>query len=155
MNSLFVPGQRWLSTAEPELGLGTVMRLIGRSVQIVFTGSGVVRQYAMDTAPLTRAEFRVGEKLRADGVDHVVESVTLQDGLYLYGVAGKTLHEGVLDAEQPVSQADARLLGGRVDRNPQFELRAIRSLNCAAKCCGDALKRSDIRAGVCWARGST
>lgn len=123
MNPLFVPGQRWLSTAEPELGLGTVMRLIGRSVQIVFTGSGVVRQYAMDTAPLTRAEFRVGEKLRADGVDHVVESVNLQDGLYVYGVAGKTLHEGVLDAEQPVSQADARLLGGRVDRNPQFELR--------------------------------
>jgi len=65
MNSLFVPGQRWLSTAEPELGLGTVMRLIGRSVQIVFTGSGVVRQYAMDTAPLTRAEFRVGEKRSA------------------------------------------------------------------------------------------
>src|SRR5690606_17314582 len=31
--------------------------------------------------------------------------------------------EGELDAEQPVSQADARLLSGRVDRNDQFEFR--------------------------------
>ena len=54
----FVPGQRWFSTAEPELGLGTVMRLAGRSVQIVFTGTGVVRQYAVDSAPLARAEVQ-------------------------------------------------------------------------------------------------
>mgnify|MGYP001810113414 FL=1 len=123
MNSPFVPGQRWLSTAEPELGLGTVMRLIGRSVQIVFTGSGVVRQYAMDTAPLSRAEFRIGERLRAEGVEYTVESVDVADGLYVYGVGDRQIHEGLLDPEQPVSQADARLLSGRVDRSPAFELR--------------------------------
>ena len=39
-----VPGQRWFSSAEPELGLGTVLRIAGRSVQIVFTASGTVRQ---------------------------------------------------------------------------------------------------------------
>ena len=26
----FVPGQRWISNAEPELGLGTVVRLDGQ-----------------------------------------------------------------------------------------------------------------------------
>ena len=31
MNS-FAPGQRWFSSAEPELGLGTVLRLAGRQV---------------------------------------------------------------------------------------------------------------------------
>jgi len=123
MNPLFVPGQRWLSTAEPELGLGTVMRLIGRSVQIVFTGSGVVRQYAMETAPLSRVEFRVGERLRAEGAEHVVETADLVDGLYMYGVGGRSIQEGLLDPEQPVSQADTRLLSGRVDRSPAFELR--------------------------------
>ncbi|MCG6116820.1 MAG: RNA polymerase-associated protein RapA [Aquimonas sp.] len=123
MTSLFVPGQRWLSNAEPELGLGTVMRLLGRSVQIVFTGSGVVRQYAMDTAPLSRAEFRVGDRLRAEGVEYTVESVDTADGLYVYGVGDRQIHEGLLDPEQPVSQADARLLSGRVDRSPAFELR--------------------------------
>lgn len=123
MNSPFVPGQRWLSTAEPELGLGTVMRLVGRSVQIVYTGSGVVRQYALDTAPLSRAEFRVGERLRAEGVEHTVEAVDLRDGLYIYRVGEQEIHEGLLDPEQPVSQADSRLLSGRVDRSPAFELR--------------------------------
>jgi ATP-dependent helicase HepA len=123
MNSPFVPGQRWLSNAEPELGLGTVMRLVGRSVQIVFTGSGVVRQYALESAPLSRAEFRVGERLRAEGVEHTVEAVELRDGLYIYRVGELEIHEGLLDPEQPVSQADARLLSGRVDRSPAFELR--------------------------------
>ena len=71
----FVPGQRWFSTAEPELGLGTVMRLAGRSVQIVFTGSGVVRQYAFESAPLARAEFRAGERIRVDGCEWVIGEI--------------------------------------------------------------------------------
>ena len=51
----FIPGQRWYSSTEPELGLGTVLRLSGRQVQLVFTGSGMLRHYAIGTAPLLRA----------------------------------------------------------------------------------------------------
>ncbi|MCX7557205.1 RNA polymerase-associated protein RapA [Xanthomonadaceae bacterium JHOS43] len=119
----FVPGQRWFSTAEPELGLGTVMRLAGRSVQIVFTGTGIVRQYAFDSAPLARAEFRVGDTVRIDGAEMLVEAVTLCDGLITYNAAGQPFHEGQLDAQQPVSQADARLISGRLDRSDQFDFR--------------------------------
>ena len=32
---MFTPGQRWISTAEPELGLGTVLRVEGRGVQVL------------------------------------------------------------------------------------------------------------------------
>ena len=39
---LFAPGQRWISTTEPELGLGTVLRVDGRTVQLAFPASGVV-----------------------------------------------------------------------------------------------------------------
>lgn len=122
MNS-FVPGQRWFSTAEPELGLGTVMRLAGRSVQIVFTGSGVVRQYAFESAPLARAEFRVGEAIRVDGREWRVDEVIEAAGLYTYVASGQRFQEGQLDAQQPVSQADARLIAGRVDRSDQFDFR--------------------------------
>jgi ATP-dependent helicase HepA len=121
--STFVPGQRCFSVAEPELGLGTVMRVAGRAVQIVFTGSGLVRQYAQDSAPLTRAEFRAGDRFRKDGRQHEVLAVEQADGLLRYRVAEGWLHEGELDAEQPVSQADSRLLAGRVDRNDRFEFR--------------------------------
>lgn len=121
--SNFIPGQRWFSVAEPELGLGTVMRLVGRSVQFVFTGSGVVRQYSLTGAPLARAEFRAGDRLRKDGVDLDVLEAEEKDGLLRYRTAMGWLNEGELDAEQPVSQADSRLLAGRVDRNDQFEFR--------------------------------
>jgi ATP-dependent helicase HepA len=119
----FLPGQRWFSTAEPELGLGTVMRLAGRSVQIVYTGSGEVRMYAIDSAPLARAEFRSGDRVRAHGEEFEVEATEARDGLLAYRCRGRLVPEGELDAEQPVSQADARLMSGRVDSNEQFDLR--------------------------------
>lgn len=122
MNS-FTPGQRWFSSAEPELGLGTVLRLAGRQVQIVFTGTGVVRMYALGSAPLLRAVFRPGERVRIGGEDKTVERAELRDSLIHYTCAGLAHAEGELDAEQPVSQADSRLLSGRVDRNDQFEFR--------------------------------
>lgn len=119
----FAPGQRWFSSAEPELGLGTVLRLAGRQVQIVFTGSGVVRMYALGSAPLLRAAFRSGERIRVGGQDKVVDGVEAREGLLHYRCDGALHAEGELDAEQPVSQADARLLSGRIDRNDQFEFR--------------------------------
>ena len=79
--SNFVPGQRWFSTAEPELGLGTVLRLAGRSVQIVFTGSAVIRHYAMGSAPLSRAVFRAGDQIRVNGRDYAVSDSEEAQGL--------------------------------------------------------------------------
>ena len=116
----FAPGQRWFSSAEPDLGLGTVLRLAGRQVQIVFTGTGVVRMYALGSPPLLRAVFRPGERIRVGGQDKTVEHAQLQDALIHYTCGGCVHAEGELDAEQPVSQADSRLLSGRVDRNDQI-----------------------------------
>lgn len=119
----FQPGQRWFSTAEPELGLGTVLRLSGRQVQIVFTGAGELRHYAIAQAPLQRAAFRAGDRVRVHGDNKLVERVDQHDGRLRYHCDGQCHDEGELDAEQPVSQADARLLAGRMDRNDRFELR--------------------------------
>ena len=123
----FVPGQRWFSTAEPELGLGTVLRVAGRGVQIVFTGSGLLRQYAIGSAPLVRAEFRPGDRVLVGGTPVDIEAVSNEDGILHYAAGGRRIAEGELDAEQPVSQADQRLLAGRVDRNDQYEFR-VRAL---------------------------
>ena len=72
----FVPGQRWISNAEPELGLGTVVRLDGRTVQVLFATAGVLRHYAKQAAPLARAEFRVGQKVSGQKQNFVVERVS-------------------------------------------------------------------------------
>lgn len=127
-----VPGQRWFSSAEPELGLGTVLRIAGRSVQLVFTASGTVRQYSLEAAPLVRAVFRAGDRVRMDGKEVAIEAVEERAGLVWYRAGNDEFMEGALDAEQPVSKADQRLISGRIDRNDQFE-RRVRALELRAR----------------------
>jgi len=127
-----VPGQRWFSSAEPELGLGTVLRIAARSVQIVFTASGTVRQYSLEAAPLVRAVFRTGDRVRMDGKEIAIEAVEERAGLVWYRAGNDEFMEGALDAEQPVSKADQRLISGRIDRNDQFE-RRVRALELRAR----------------------
>ena len=120
---MFVPGQRWISSAEPELGLGTVLRVEGRGVQVLFAKAGVLRPYAIDSAPLLRAEFRAGQRVAGKGIAFLVERVEIRDELLIYRGEGRELEEGQLDDEQSVSQADDRLIGGRTDSVALFELR--------------------------------
>lgn len=122
--SEFLPGQRWLSQAEPELGLGTVLRVEGRSVQVYFGATGQMRQYARQSAPLSRALFRLGDRISvAGGRRAQIEGVDEADGLRLYRIDGQWLPETQLDDLQALSQADERLKSGRVDTNARYELR--------------------------------
>ncbi|MGA8276837.1 MAG: RNA polymerase-associated protein RapA [Rhodanobacteraceae bacterium] len=118
-----IPGQRWISNAEPELGLGTVLRVEGRAVQILFATAGVLRRYALHAAPLARAEFRVGQRINGKGRSFVVQRINESEGLLVYHGEGIALNEAELDDTQSISRADERLLSGRVDRADQFDLR--------------------------------
>src|SRR5690348_3022046 len=119
----YIPGQRWVSEAEPELGLGTVLRCDERALQVLFAKSGVVRNYSAQGAPLARASFRVGQRIAGRGVSFVVERIDLRDGLLVYSGEKRELIEGQLDDEQSMSQADARLMSARVDKPHLYELR--------------------------------
>ncbi len=119
----YIPGQRWISEAEPELGLGTVLRCDDRAVQVLYAKSGLVRNYAAQGAPLTRASFRVGQRIAGRGVSFVVERIDLRDGLLVYSGEKRELSEGQLDDEQSLSQADARLMSARIDKPHHYELR--------------------------------
>jgi len=117
------PGQRWISNAEPELGLGTILRVEGRSVQVLYATSGVLRHYAVHAAPLTRAEFRAGQKIQGKGLSFTVERVEDEDGLLVYHGGGQRLAESELDDTQPISRADERLISVRLDRSDRFDFR--------------------------------
>lgn len=118
-----VPGQRFISNAEPELGLGTLIRIEARAVQVLYATAGVLRRYAVTSAPITRAEFRPGQKITGKGMRLVVERVSEADGLLSYHGDGKTLCEAELDDTQATSRADERLVSGRVDRADRFDIR--------------------------------
>ena len=120
-----VPGQRWISNAEPELGLGTLVRIEHRSVQVLFATAGVLRHYALHSAPLTRAEFRPGQRVAGNKQSFVVERVSETGGLLTYHAGDRALPESDLDDTQPISRADERLKSARVDSPERFDFRVL------------------------------
>lgn len=60
----FVPGQRWISNSESELGLGLIESLDHRTITINFPASSEIRTYAIEQAPLSRVSFAVGDSIK-------------------------------------------------------------------------------------------
>jgi ATP-dependent helicase HepA len=115
------PGQRFVSDAEPELGLGMIIEVDHRSITLAFAATGTTRQYAFANAPLTRISFDPGEMIR-DASEQLLEilKVAEQDGLILYRVVDAEQNESVLPETSlsprlGLSQPLKRLLAGQTE----------------------------------------
>jgi len=118
------PGQRYITTSEPTLGLGHVLSVENGLVEICFPAAEDTRTYAMDTAPLVRVRFAPGDEI-ADhaGLKFPVESLTQKDGLITYHGAGKTIHESDLLDSLSFIRPEKRLLAGLTDGPRDFDQR--------------------------------
>ena len=124
----FVPGQRWISDTETELGLGQVAEVDFRLVKIEFPASKETRVYAKNNAPLTRVIFHPGD---AAGTRHgwklQVTDVKEAGGLLTY--IGKhdgkqvALPETDLDHHLQFNQPQQRLFAGQIDSDDWLHLR--------------------------------
>lgn len=120
-----IPGQRLVSDSEPELGLGIVLKAEFGRIEIFFPAASEQRQYAQKSAPLRRVQFKEGDKIKLhNGEQLVVDSVLESKGLLTYVVAGREIAEAHLSDTISFSKPEDRLLGGQVDENHVFELRA-------------------------------
>jgi ATP-dependent helicase HepA len=120
----FVPGQRWISDSEPELGLGIVLEVGFRDVKIAFRASNVVRVYMHRNAPLRRVRLKAGDRARSNsGKVFVVKSSKEFGGLLVYHGEGQTLKEQDLLDRMTFSDPDKRLLAGQVGKAREFALR--------------------------------
>jgi len=125
----FITGQRWVSDPEADKGLGTVIKVEGRTVTLAFLATGESRTYAAETAPLTRAVFQVGNGIAShEGWAMVIQSIEEIDGLLIYhGLRedGSTarLEEGDLDNFLQLNLPTDRLYSRRIDKAKWFELR--------------------------------
>jgi hypothetical protein len=128
----FKPGQRWYSSAEPELGLGTILRADARQVDIVFTGCGELKHYTASSAPLLRARFSALDIVSCSGEACRIDSVSEQGDLLTYHCGQQALMEGVLDAEQPYAPPALRLLLNQSDESHLFDLRRRCLTFCAS-----------------------
>ncbi len=113
-----------MSEAEPELGLGAVLKLAGATVTVAFAGAGQTRTYAADNAPLRRVRFQAGETVKdTAGASLVVRAVVERDGLLTYLGDGVTLPEARLADALAFASPEQRLANGQADANDAFELR--------------------------------
>ncbi len=140
----FVIGQRWISAAELQLGLGMVIEIEHRTVSIVFPATGETRIYARADAPLSRVRFRAGDWIeRQDGEVLQVVELTESNGLIVYECEDEhqqsvKLPEGRLSNFLQLNQPGERLLNGQIDRNKWFNLR------CKTREISNRLQRSAV-----------
>ncbi|MEW8126439.1 MAG: RNA polymerase-associated protein RapA [Candidatus Thiodiazotropha endolucinida] len=126
---VFLPGQRWISDSESELGLGSVVECQGRTVSIHFPAVGETRVYARQGAPLTRVAFSVGDRVESrDGDTLLVSRVIEKNGCLNYlgeDQTGRqsTLAEADLNDSLRIDQPQQRLSAGQIDPPHWFNLR--------------------------------
>jgi ATP-dependent helicase HepA len=126
---MFLPGQRWISEAEPDHGIGVVISVDVRTVQIAFATSRVQRTYATRNAPLLRVQFEAGDIIEDEaGRTLTVTQVEACDGLLCYQCCTEsdqavTVPEQQLSDQLPLSRPYDKLMLGRLDADQWFQLR--------------------------------
>lgn len=135
-----VPGQRWVSDTEPELGLGIVLKTEFGRLEVLFPAANEMRQYALKTAPLRRVKFHEGDTIKThDGAEFVVDAVEERKGLLVYLTIKREVAEAELSDSISFSKPEDRLLGGQTDDLRTFALR-VESLQQRSR-----IRHSEVR----------
>lgn len=127
---LFKLGQRWISETENNLGLGIIVECDQRTVTILFPIADEQRIYAVNSAPLVRILFNVGDIIQHHtGWQSKVLAVDEREDLVVYQV--ETLEDQricvikEIDLAHQISfgKPQDRLFSAQIDRNDHFVLR--------------------------------
>ncbi|MEO0435681.1 MAG: RNA polymerase-associated protein RapA [Pseudomonadota bacterium] len=126
--SAFAVGQRWISHADSELGLGLVVEFDGKRVTIHFPAVDEDRTYAIDNAPLTRLQLKEGDALHTrDGRSLRVRGHESLEGLLVYEAEDDSglarVPELELSDRVDLATPRQRLLASQFDNHAAFSLR--------------------------------
>jgi ATP-dependent helicase HepA len=125
----FLPGQRWISNTESELGLGLILEVHFNRVTVLFLASDERRIYAKDNSPLTRVIFSEGDTIESvDEIKLTVSKVIEQDGLITYlgkDEAGLEVEVNEIELNHHIqfNKPQDRLFIGQIDPSSWFLLR--------------------------------
>ena len=125
----FIPGQRWISNTESELGLGLILDVEFNRVSVLYLATGDKRVYAKDNAPLTRALFSVGDEIETtENIKLKVVEVAEQQGLIIYAGVDELgeqrfVEEMDLNHHIQFNKPQDRLFTGQIDPSAWFLLR--------------------------------
>ncbi|MFT4853598.1 MAG: ATP-dependent helicase HepA [Candidatus Azotimanducaceae bacterium] len=130
--SEFHEHQKWISTAEPELGIGRITQVSDRTVSLTYDLASEQRTYARQKAPLTRVEFKIGDLVTSrDDITICVETIEEKDALMTYYGPVQNIEPAVngaigeidLDPNLRFSKPEDRLFTHQLDDNSWFNLR--------------------------------
>ena len=125
----FQPGQRWVSNTESELGLGIILEVAHRRVEVSYPAADEKRVYAIDNAPLSRVRYEVGQKIsNLEGHELLITEVAEHNGCLIYlgsdeNDQAMVVPELELNSFVQFSKPQDRLFAGQIDKNRAFELR--------------------------------
>ncbi len=124
MKKNIIPGQRYMSETEPELGLGLVSEIADKQLTLLFRASDTQRTYGLKTAPLKRVLFEVGDTVKSrEGVEFCVEACEEIDGLIVYKGRDQVLKESNLEDNLSFNHPEEKLYNSQVDTEQFFRLR--------------------------------
>lgn len=93
-------------------------------VEIFFPAAGEHRQFAIQTAPLRRVRFQVGDAVKThDGRSLEVTAVHERGGMLFYQGAAREIGEGELSDTISFSKPEDRLMAAQTDDLRDFDLR--------------------------------
>jgi ATP-dependent helicase HepA len=119
-----IPGQRYISTSEPSLGLGHVLSEENGLIEICFPAAEDTRTYSISNAPLVRVRFGPGDTISDHEKNELTVETLTEDGqLLTYHGQGKSIHESDLIDSLSFIRPEKRLLAGLTDHPRDFDLR--------------------------------
>jgi len=125
----FVTGQRYINSADLQLGLGRVIGDNHRMVKVAFDAVGEERIYAKDSAPLSRFEPQVSDRLKhKDGWVIQIREIKNLNGLNIYLGPKDDGEEGVIPESEitdniSLARPADRLLNAQLDKLKWFDIR--------------------------------
>lgn len=113
-----------VAQTEPELGVGTVLKMEGRTVDVAFGSAGVKRRYAANSPALKRVQLHAGQKaVTRQGHSFVVERVSTERGLLRYEGGTHSILESDLSDLPPDQGLADRFLTGPWSEPRTYDLR--------------------------------
>jgi len=125
----FSTGQRWVSQAEPKLGLGIVVSNVDRLIEVFYPAVDEQRTYRADAAPLSRIIYRAGESVEdSEGAHYTIIDSTEHNGIIVYHVRLADGSEGVLPEIQLAADVHLnspldKLSSGQLSKPRDYALR--------------------------------
>jgi ATP-dependent helicase HepA len=121
----FAIGQRYMSLAEPELGLGIIENVEDKIIQVLYPAAEESRRYGSRTAPLKRIIFEVGDEITLrDQQQFTINDISTNPmGLVTYiGEAIQADETQLLDSIS-FHHPEEKILNGLTDHPGLFQLR--------------------------------